>query len=90
MSKPYYLVCYGHALRVSSRTDSPTKALKEMFGTKPGGGSTCFEMKGSGWAYISGIKRREFIIKAAQLHYDKTGLVLSGCENEIKRKKVPS
>lgn len=91
MAKPYYLTCYGHVLRVSSRCDSPSAAFKEMFGLKHlGRDGTCYEVTGSGWIYKTAKQRNELKIAAAQFHYDKTGLTIKGYENDIIKKKVPT
>src|SRR4051812_45211178 len=85
--KPYYLVCYGHVMRVSDRCDTATEALQYCFGTRFDQGVTTERRTGPSWAYISQKQRRAIIIALAQKHYDRTGNVLSGCAGEIKMKK---
>src|SRR4051812_25617708 len=70
MAKPYFLVCYGHTMRISDRCDTEAEALKDTFGTRFNEGVTCERRTGPSWAYISGKKKREIIIALAQKHYD--------------------
>lgn len=51
MAKPYWLVAYGHALRVSERCDTAREAHRFCFGVDDGG--TAMRIDGKAWAYRS-------------------------------------
>lgn len=85
--KPYFLVCYGHVMRISERCDLPGEAMQYCFGIKDDTRITCERREGPSWAYISQKQKRGIILALAQKHYDRTGSVLSGCESDIKKKE---
>jgi hypothetical protein len=83
-AQSYYLVAYGHVMRISERVPDRTKAALYCFGVSDPDRITAIEMTGKLWKYLTQGVQREYIIVLARLNKEKTGNILTGCEKEVK------